>query len=535
MSAGAFLARALNFYSIRKMEEERKIAEQFGLPVAEEIHSYSLVRDRIAIIPYLLAKQKGFLPVEQDDQSVTVAVADPLDLESLEELRLLLKKSVHPIYCSKGMIEAAIEQCYHQKEEETKRLFTDLDKGRGIEEKESMEGYDLLERADQNPVIRMVNVILIEAIQQGASDVHFEPTEEGLSIRYRIDGCLQKRHVPPREYQVQILTRIKVMSKMDIAEHRLPQDGRIKLRHGGREIDFRVSTLPTVHGERIVLRILDKGNVLLGLDRIGMDEKTLKSFRRLIHMPEGIVLVTGPTGSGKTTTLYSAISEINDSETNIITIEDPVEYKIAGISQMNVNPRIELDFAKGLRHILRQDPDVIMIGEIRDRETAEIAIQASLTGHLVLSTLHTNDAPSALTRLADMGIESYLLASSILGVIAQRLVRQICPFCKMEYIPSKNELGELGLEDNGSFYKGTGCLHCFETGYKGRHAIYELMPVSGRIKTQVLKSQDAQELRKVALVEEMKTLFEQGVELVIRGITTSAELLRVTRIDQGEI
>lgn len=516
------------------MDEERKIAEQFGLLVAEELTSFALVQERVSIIPYLFAKQKRLLPVEQDESSITVAVADPLDIESLEELRLLLKKPIHPIYCPQGLLDAAIEQCYHQKDDETKKLFTDLNTGAETIEKESAEGYDLLERADQNPVIRMVNAILIEAIQQGASDVHFEPTEEGLSVRYRIDGCLQRRHIPPREYQIQILTRIKVMSKMDIAEHRLPQDGRIKLRHGGREIDFRVSTLPIVHGERIVLRILDKGNVLLGLDRIGMDEGVLRSFRKLIQMPEGIVLVTGPTGSGKTTTLYSAIAEINDSETNIITVEDPVEYKIAGISQMNVNPRIELDFAKGLRHILRQDPDVIMIGEIRDRETAEIAIQASLTGHLVLSTLHTNDAPSALTRLADMGIEPYLLASSILGVVAQRLVRQICPFCKTDYIPSEKELFELGVQVDGSFYKGTGCPHCFETGYKGRHAIYELMLVSTKIKAQVLKSQDAQELRRVARTEKMKTLFEQGVELVTAGITTSAELFRVTRIDQGE-
>ncbi|HSX11286.1 MAG TPA: type II secretion system ATPase GspE [Chlamydiales bacterium] len=518
------------------MEENKAIAEQFGLPIYEEIGSFALVRDQISIVPYLFAKQKRLLPVEQSEEGVIVAVADPLDIESLEELRLLLKRPINPIYCPHAIIESAIERCYHQKDEETKRLFTDLDKGNSLaEEKESYEGYDLLEQADQSPVIRMVNTILIEAIQQRASDIHFEPTEEGLSIRYRIDGVLQRRHVPPREYQVQILTRIKVMSKMDIAEHRLPQDGRIKLRHGGREIDFRVSTLPISHGERIVLRILDKGNVLLGLDRIGMDERVLKHFRNLIHFPEGIVLVTGPTGSGKTTTLYSAISEINDSETNIITVEDPVEYKISGISQMNVNPRIELDFAKGLRHILRQDPDVIMIGEIRDKETAEIAIQASLTGHLVFSTLHTNDAPSALTRLADMGIEPYLLASSILGVIAQRLVRQICHFCKVEYFPSEKELAELGMDVDGIFYKGEGCPHCFGTGYKGRHAIYELMPVTQKVKTQVLKSQDAHELRKVALAEGMMTLFEQGVQLVTLGVTTSAELLRVTRIDQGDL
>lgn len=517
------------------MDENKSLAERFGLPITEDISSFPLVQGQISIVPYLFAKQRHLLPIEQDENGIVVAVSDPLDIDSIEELRLLLKKPINPIYCPQTIIEAAIERCYHQKEEETKRFFTDLGKGTLQEEKESYEGYDLLEQGDQNPVIRMVNTILIEAIQQGASDIHFEPTEEGLSIRYRIDGCLQKKHIPPRDYQIQILTRIKVMSKMDIAEHRLPQDGRIKLRHGGREIDFRVSTLPIAHGERIVLRILDKGNVLLGLDRIGMDAKLLKSFRKLIQMPEGIVLVTGPTGSGKTTTLYSAIAEINDIETNIITVEDPVEYKIAGISQMNVNPKIELDFAKGLRHILRQDPDVIMIGEIRDRETAEIAIQASLTGHLVLSTLHTNDAPSALTRLADMGIEPYLLASSILGVVAQRLVRQICPHCKTSYAPSEKELSELGLAENGVFYKGKGCSHCFGMGYKGRHAIYELMPVSPKIKGQVLKSQDAQELRRAALNEGMKTLFEQGVELVAAGVTTSAELLRVTRIDQGEI
>lgn len=513
------------------MDENKSLAERFGLPALDEISSFDFVKDRISLIPYLLAKQKHLLPLQQDERGIVLAVADPLNLEAIEEVRLLLKKPIHPVYCPQSVIEGAIERCYHQKEDETKRLFNDLDKGATIQEKETAEGYDLLERADQNPVIRMVNTILIEAIQQGASDVHFESTEEGLSIRYRIDGCLQKRHAPPREYQIQILTRIKVMSKMDIAEHRLPQDGRIKLRHGGREIDFRVSTLPTVHGERIVLRILDKNNIQIGMDKIGMSGNLLSSFRKLIQMPEGIVLVTGPTGSGKTTTLYSAIGEINRSDINIITVEDPVEYKLPGISQINVNPRIELDFAKGLRHILRQDPDVILIGEIRDKETAEIAIQASLTGHLVLSTLHTNDAPSAMTRLTDMGIEPYLLASSILAVLAQRLLRQICPFCKEEYIPSEEELIELGLKVKLPFYQGKGCSHCFETGYKGRQAIYELMPITSNIKSQVLKSQDAQELRKVALADGMKTLFQEGVELVIQGNTTSAELLRVTKID----
>lgn len=520
---------------------EREQAERFGVPIEEDLSQYPLVREGRSLIPYLFAKQKKLLPLEELSNHVLVAMADPFDLQALNELTLFLKKQIRSVLCPKHVLESAIERCYHQKEEETRLLFGELEK-EGIEngssKEDALEGYDLLEQSGHNPVIRMVNAIILEAIQQGASDIHFEPIEEGLSVRYRIDGVLQKRHTPPREYQNQVLTRIKVMSKMDIAEHRLPQDGRMKLRQGGREIDFRVSTLPIVHGERIVLRILDKGNVLLGLDRIGMDEKLLKKLRKLTHFPEGIILVTGPTGSGKTTTLYSALSEINAAEMNIMTIEDPVEYKLPGVSQMNVNARIELDFAKGLRHILRQDPDVIMIGEIRDKETAEIAIQSSLTGHLVLSTLHTNDAPSALTRLADMGIEPYLLASSILGVLAQRLVRRICPGCKTPYVPSSDELSELGLKKEelvgGRLYRGVGCDVCFSTGYKGRLGIYELMPLTARIKMQVLKSQDDQELRHLAMKEGMVTLFQRGAALAASGLTTSAEVLRVTRLNEDK-
>ncbi len=519
------------------MSENKKIAELFGLEITDDLDRFPLVRNRTSLIPYSLAKQKRLLPILEEERGVMVAISDPSDLEAIEELRLLLKRPLHLVYAERSLIELAIERCYRQKEGEAGKLFTgaDIKEGPAVE---SLDDYDLLEGKEENPIIRMVNAILLEAIQQDASDVHFEPTEEGLSIRYRIDGVLHQRHNPPRGLEAQLSTRVKVMAKLDIAEHRLPQDGRIKLNHGGREIDFRVSTLPTVYGERIVLRILDKGNVVLGLDRIGMEEQVLKGLRKLIHLPEGIVLVTGPTGSGKTTTLYSAISEIHAAEMNIMTIEDPVEYKLKGISQMNVNPKIELNFAKGLRHILRQDPDVIMIGEIRDRETAEIAIQASLTGHLVLSTLHTNDAPSALTRLADMGIEPYLLASSILGVLAQRLVRRICPDCIREYVPTPEELAELGLKKEslkkGKFCRGAGCEKCFHSGYKGRVGLYELMPVSSKIKSQVLKSQDSQELRKVALSQDMVSLFAQGVELVIAGVTTSAEVLRVTRIsDEG--
>ncbi|HSX13436.1 MAG TPA: type II secretion system ATPase GspE [Chlamydiales bacterium] len=508
--------------------DEKQLAERFGLQVHEEIHAFPFVRDRMVVIPYGMAKQKKILPIDETNASFVVAISDPLDYEVITELRMLLKKQITVVYSPKSVIETAIERCYHQREEETKRLFSDLEKESTLKNEEE-DTYDLLEQADGNPVIRMVNTIILEAIQFGASDIHFEPTETGLMIRYRMDGILQQKHTPPREYQLQIITRLKVMAKMDIAEHRLPQDGRIKLHHGGREIDFRVSTLPIVHGERIVIRILDKGNVVLGLDRIGMNELHLKQMRKLISIPEGIVLVSGPTGSGKTTTLYSAISELNDCERNIITVEDPVEYKITGISQVSVNPRIDLTFAKGLRHILRQDPDVIMIGEIRDRETAEIAIQASLTGHLVFSTIHTNDAPSALTRLADMGIEPYLLASSILGVVAQRLVRKICSDCKTAYLPDDEELAEMGLEIRVPFYRGVGCETCLGTGFKGRLAIYEIMLVTPKIKSQVMVSQDAEDLRKVAVMQGMASLFENGVEKVIAGLTTSKEVLRVTR------
>ncbi len=519
------------------MSEEQNIAEKFGIPILAELSSFGFVKERVSIIPYALAIQKHVLPIDENNATVTVAMANPCDLEAVEELRLLLKRPFTVAYASRGLIESAIEHCYRQKEGATGKLFSSMD-AKSDREVVALDDYDLLAEKEENPIIQMVNAIFLEAIQQGASDVHFEPTEDGLIIRYRIDGILHQRHQPPKGLEAQLSTRVKVMAKMDIAEHRLPQDGRIKLQHGGREIDFRVSTLPTVYGERIVLRILDKGNVVLGLEHAGMNERVLKGFRKLIHFPEGIVLVTGPTGSGKTTTLYSAISEIESIAVNIMTIEDPVEYKLRGISQMNVNPRIELNFAKGLRHILRQDPDIIMIGEIRDRETAEIAIQASLTGHLVLSTLHTNDAPSALTRLADMGIEPYLLASSILGVLAQRLVRRICPTCKEAYDPTNEELSELGLKRtqlvNGKLYCGKGCDKCFQSGYRGRAGVYELMVVNHKIKEQVLKSQDSQELRKAALQQNMQSLFSQGIDLMLEGVTTGAEILRVTRITDEE-
>ncbi len=515
------------------MKDNKILCQEFQIDYVTDLTSYRFVQDKVQVLPYGIVKARKALPVDEIESCLLVALEDPLDLETLEEIQCLTGKKVREICAPLEAIETAIEQCYHQKDNAASALIATL-KDSSLAPDVDTEGYDLLAQTADSPVIRLLNLVLTEAIQQGASDIHFEPSEQGLVIRYRIDGVLQLRHVPPKELQGQLLARIKVLAKLDIAEQRLPQDGRIKLKIGGREIDFRVSTIPIVYGERVVLRILDKSNIVLGLNRLGMAPDVLNQFEKLIHLSEGIILVTGPTGSGKTTTLYSAIHDVNSPEVNIMTIEDPVEYKLPNMAQVGVNPKIHLDFATGLRHILRQDPDIIMIGEIRDKETAEIAIQASLTGHLVLSTLHTNDAPSALTRLVEMGIEPYLLSSTVVGVVAQRLVRAICPHCRESYTPSSTESQQLGISGLPPFYRGAGCALCFGLGYKGRYGIYELMSMSHPIKQQILKSADAAELREVALTQGMVSLRHQGAELVLRGQTTSAEVLRVTRSYEGE-
>lgn len=510
------------------------LADQLGMCICTDLSNLEISRERLKQVPYPFAKKHVILPIKESEGLVTIAMADPLNLTPLEELRFLLHSDVETVYTPRDILLSAIHDCYNTEDGAASQLIANLteknDDGRGDE----VEVFDLLDDGrHQSPIVQLLNLILTEAIQQGASDIHFEPSENGMRVRYRIDGVLQNRHTPAVDYQVQLLTRIKVMAKLDIAEHRLPQDGRIKLRMGRREIDFRVSTVPISGGERIVLRILDKSNVLLGMDKIGMLPDVFEQFKHLIDLPEGIVLVTGPTGSGKTTTLYSAICEIANDELNIMTIEDPVEYNLKGIAQIGVHHKIKLDFATGLRHILRQDPDIIMVGEIRDKETAEIAIQAALTGHLVLSTLHTNDAPSAITRLVDMGIEPYLLSSCIVGVLAQRLVRRICPDCKETYEPTLRELQSLGIkrEDlkNGCLYQGKGCAHCYQTGFKGRQGVYELMPVNNAINKQIVHSPDAIEMRRVALAQGMISLLLHGAELVKNGNTTVAEVLRVAR------
>lgn len=516
-------------------ESPEKVAERLGIEIYPSLEGLSLPKEFYKKAPYAFVKKHIVLPIAQEGNEIIVAVADPLHVEACEELRHMLGCEIRVVYAAANIIFKHIDECYEKEQGAASALMAHLtdrsEEGKGEGE---VDVYDLLDESGEHaPIIRLLNLILIEAIQQGASDIHFEPYDDNLRIRYRIDGVLQSRHSSTVEYQSQLLTRIKVMAKMDIAERRLPQDGRIKLRMGNREVDFRVSTVPISNGERIVMRILDKGNVLLGFDNLGMLPEMLKQFKKLISLPEGIVLVTGPTGSGKTTTLYSAVSELQGSHCNIMTIEDPVEYKLQGIAQIGVRPKIGLSFATGLRHILRQDPDIIMVGEIRDVETAEIAIQASLTGHLVMSTLHTNDAPSAITRLVDMGIEPYLLSSSLVGVLAQRLVRRICPHCCTAYQPVAEELLDIGLSRDvlpkGLLYKGAGCDRCFGSGYRGRHGIYELMTIDYKIQQQIVKSANAIDLRNIALERGMIGLRQHGAELVKAGVTTVAEVLRVTR------
>ena len=395
------------------------------------------------------------------------------------------------------------------------------------------ETEDLLDVSDEAPVIKLVNLILFQAVKERASDIHIEPFQKELKVRYRIDGILYQRFDPPKKYQSAIVSRLKVMAKLDIAEKRLPQDGRIPIKIAEKDIDIRVSIIPTTFGERVVLRLLDKSSVLLGLEDIGLTPDQLEILDDLIHRANGILLVTGPTGSGKTTTLYGALSRINSPDKNIITIEDPVEYQLWGIGQIQVNPKIGLTFAHGLRSVLRHDPDVILVGEIRDVETAEIAIQSALTGHLVFSTLHTNDAASAVTRLVDMGIEPFLVASVVRAIVAQRLIRVICPECKEEYVPEAEALRGEGLAmselEGKTLYRGRGCPACSETGYRGRTGIYEILLVSEGIRQLIMKKADSTTIGRKAVEEGMRTLREDGARKVIAGVTTLEEVVRVTQ------
>jgi general secretion pathway protein E len=513
------------------------LADHFGLPFNERLPEDSEIVELIGPLPINFAKRCLLLPVAADGDTVVVATADPANIGALDDLRLLLRKPIRVFVAPAPVVIDAINRVYDMASGSASELMDDLDQERlDLAATDLEEPRDLLESDDEAPIIRLVNSLLFQAAKDRASDIHIEPFERSLAVRFRIDGVLYDILNPPKRFQPIVISRVKIMAGLNIAEKRLPQDGRIRIRLAGKDIDIRVSIVPTAFGERVVMRLLDKSTTVLNLEELGLLGQKHETVSKLIKQSHGILLVTGPTGSGKTTTLYAALSKINTTDKNIITIEDPIEYQLHGVGQIQVNPKIELTFASGLRSILRQDPDVIMVGEIRDQETAEIAIQAALTGHLVFSTLHTNDSFGAMTRLLDMGIEPFLVSSSVIAVMAQRLVRRVCGSCREEYQPSREELEEIGIAPHHmaghTVYKpGPGCPQCKRTGYRGRTGIHELLVVDDEIRALVMKSADAAAIRRAATARGMTTLREDGADKVLQGITTVEEVLRVTQED----
>jgi general secretion pathway protein E len=515
------------------------LAQEYQLPFLAQIDEHSIEGELIAKIPINYAKKNRLVPLRADSESITVAIADPANYEALDDLHVLFSKTIQAVVAPAEAIAQAINQAYDQATTTSaEALMIDLEEERLdlVASELASEPRDLLEADDAAPIIKLVNGLLSQAVKDRASDIHIEVFEQELVVRFRVDGMLYDVLSPPKRFHPAISSRVKVMSGLNIAEKRLPQDGRIRIRIAGRDIDIRVSVIPTAFGERIVLRLLDRAQALVdvNLDRLGFSGDNLRRIDRLIRQSHGIILATGPTGSGKTTTLYACLSRINSPDKNIITIEDPIEYQLRGVGQMQVSPKIDLTFASGLRSILRQDPDVIMVGEIRDSETAEIAIQAALTGHLVFSTLHTNDSFGALTRLVDMGIEPFLVASSVMAVLAQRLVRVLCADCREPYRPPASELNRVGLASaqlNGTIYRSKGCRACRNTGYRGRSAVHELMVVDDDVRELVMKKADASSIRRVCTSKGMKVLRQDGAERVMAGQTTIEELLRVTQED----
>jgi general secretion pathway protein E len=488
--------------------------------------------DLVRNLPIKYAQEKGALPFREESERVIVLTSNPFNSSVVEDLRVLYGKSIHLIFASTAKIQDAINKVY----EKSTAGFDGLE---GVEEEEydlDEPIVDLLEAGDDDaPVIKLVNTLLFRAVKEKASDIHIEPYERDLVVRFRIDGVLYDIYKPPKRFQNAITSRIKVMGNLNIAEKRLPQDGRIPLKLAGKDIDVRLNSVPTSHGERLVMRLQDRSNVVLELEQLGFPPDTLEVMAKLLGKTHGIILVTGPTGSGKSTTLYAALMKINSIERNIITVEDPVENRIHGIGQIQVNSKIGLTFANGLRAILRQDPDVIMIGEIRDFETAEIAINASLTGHLVLSTIHTNDSAGAVPRLIDMGCEPFLISSSILGILAQRLARVLCPHCKATYTPTDEDLVTLEITreqaGKGKFFRAVGCNQCNQKGYIGRTVISELLVISDELRRLILLKQDGGLIKKQAIKEGMRTIRHDGIRKVMNGITTIEELLGNSQTD----
>lgn len=521
---------------LRSEDILRALSLQVGIDYINEIIPDEIPSDLINNVPINFVKRNEILPLKREDGHIVVAMADPMNHWALDDLRLIFDLPVRPIIASSQQIMDAINSCYNRSVSSEQAVMSDLDEENiDMMNQELDEVQDLLDSDDEAPIIRLVNQLLVRAVKQKASDIHIEPFEKELVVRFRIDGVLYDIMHPPKKAQNSILSRVKIMANLNIAEKRLPQDGRIRLKLAGKDIDIRVSSLPTSFGESVVMRLLDRSKVLLNLDTLGLRGETLSKMRELIGKSHGIILVTGPTGSGKTTTLYAALAEINTPDIKIITVEDPVEYQLPGINQTQVNSKIDMTFANALRAILRQDPDVVMIGEIRDKITAEIAVQASLTGHLVLSTLHTNDSASSATRLIDMGVEPFLVASSVIGIIAQRLVRSICMECRESYQPSDFELEQLGLTRDQIvdkvIYKAGGCSACLETGYGGRTGIHEILILNDGIRSAITRSVDAMTIKKLAMQSGMFTLRECAIQLILEGKTTVDEVLALTQED----
>lgn len=519
---------------INELDLLKALAAQFSMEFAETLSFYDN-ENILNTIPAQFLKRYKIAPYSVKKNIIKVAINDPLLIQPLDNIKIIFENyKIAPVLSTEHEILKIINNHYEiLKENSTTSVIENLEESDfEILTSPITETEDILDMANEAPIIRLVNTVIKQAIEDRASDIHIEPFEKDLVIRFRIDGILYNMFTPPKKYQAAIISRIKIMANLNIAENRLPQDGRIQLKAGGKDIDIRVSVFPTYYGERIVLRLLNKSDMKFDLDSLGFSAETLKIFNDLIKKTNGIILVTGPTGSGKTTTLYSVLTRLNTADVNILTVEDPIEYQLHGVGQMQVKPKIELTFAAGLRSILRQDPDIIMVGEIRDLETAEIAIQAALTGHRVLSTIHTNDAASGITRLIDMGVEPFLIASSVNAFLAQRLVRTICPHCKQSYKPDPVVLKDLGIKSSQihgkKLYRGKGCEKCINTGYLGRTGIYELLPVTNEIRKLIMEHADAVQIKERATSNGMKTLLQDGVEKALKGITTLEEVLRVS-------
>ena len=512
----------------------RAMAEHYALDYVN-LSEIKIPESVVELVPETIARENITIPLSEEGDALRVILADPMDVETVEKLRFILNRQIQIALAPRASILEAINRYYGQFDGESAdsmlQEFTDT----AIDFTETEDSADGIDDDDDGtgPIVRLVHLMISEAVQLRASDIHVEPFEDRIRIRYRIDGRLVERDSPPRRLLGAILSRIKILADMDIAERRRPQDGRIKITAGGKTLDLRVSVLPTNHGQSVVMRLLDPDNIKIGIRQLGLGETDFRLFTELIKRPNGIILVTGPTGSGKTTTLYAALNAMNRPDRKIITAEDPVEYYLPGINQTEVKHDIGLDFAKIIKAMLRQAPNMILVGEMRDHETASMGIQASLTGHLVFSTLHTNDAPSAISRLTDIGVPGYLVASSVIAVLAQRLVRVICPRCKQPHKYSKEILEEAGITpemlQGAKFMKGSGCNHCNRSGYRGRIAVYEIMRLTSKIREHIFKDSTTSQIRETAMAEGMSTLFQDGIKKVLEGVTTIEEVFRVTK------